>query len=147
MLIYGLRNECLNIFEPAINIIMNMTFILSSLFLLINGYTDTIIPIIMFVFSIIISHLSDTTTKILTIANVNQMKLVNISYYSTIFSFLLWYIGSYILMINLVNYYGMFMLFYGCLLTLFYVVVLASYFFALACLNINNYLNYHNYYR
>lgn len=147
MIIYGPKNECVSIFEPVMTVMINLALIMASLFMVIYGYMTTIIPILMFVFSIVLTHLSDTATKILIVTTQDRLTMVSVSYYTTLLSFLIWYIGSYILLLYVVSHYAIFVLFFGCVVTFVYATILVFYFILLANLRMDNYIYYNSNYR
>ena len=139
MMLYGARGERVVACDPFINMFVNTIFIIISLFLIKNGYTHNIYPLLLFIFSVIMSYLNDTLTKILVVIPIEAYKIINTLYYLSIFSYLAWYIGSYAVVINIiVDYTGM-VTFYCCLATFLYGTMLVMYFSSLFCLRENNY--------
>lgn len=130
MILYGSNYEKVSIFEPILNILISSSLILVSVIFIFLGYTFNVYPLLIFILSILWSHLSDTLVKICMILPTPQYKLVNISYYTGLLTFSLWNVGSYILTINIITNFCSPVLFWSCLATFIYVVTLYTYFAA-----------------
>lgn len=127
MLVYGPCNERIVLFEPIMNILINSFLSMISLVLLFLGFKHNIFPLLMFILSILICHLSDILTKVSIVIMVPQHKIINTSFYQTLLSFLLWYIGSYILVMNIIISYSIMINIIGCFVTFGYGIIILMY--------------------
>jgi hypothetical protein len=147
MILYGPQNETTIIFEPILNLFINTIFTMISLVLIFMGYIHMMYPLLLFILSIVMCHLSDVLVKIFKVIQVNKYKTINISYFLALASFLAWYIGSYILIMNIIINYAILVLLFCCLVTFLYGAILIIYFSALANLTYAHFMSPNCYYR
>ncbi|XWV24636.1 putative ORFan [Tupanvirus deep ocean] len=138
MLLYGPQNERTILFDPVMNVFTNGVFIVISLVLINLGYWYNIYPLLMFMLSLMMCHLSDTLIKVFVVSQTTQNNLVNITYILGITTFLLWFIGSFFVVMNIIIEYTRPVFIFGCVTTFVYGSVVVLYFSALASLS-----NYH----
>ncbi|XWV25873.1 putative orfan [Tupanvirus soda lake] len=138
MLLYGPQNERTILFDPVMNVFTNGVFIVISLVLVNLGHWYSMYPLLMFMLSLMMCHLSDTLVKVLIVAPSSQNTVVNITYSLGITTFLLWFIGSFVVVMNIVIEYARPVFIFGCITTFVYGSVVVLYFSALASLS-----NYH----
>ena len=132
MLLYGQYNERIIAFDPLMTILINSGFIVLSVILIHLKYVHTIFPLLMFIFSIILCHLGDTLTKIYQVVIPKLEHYVDISYCLNICTFLLWYIGSFLLILNVIISYTHFAIILSFLVTSMYGLALFVYFYSLS---------------
>jgi len=124
MMIYGQNSEKIIIFDQFTNIFINFGFIMIALVFIFLGHVNNIYFLLMFIFSLIICHLSDVLIKIQTVANAPNIKII---YYLPLISFLLWYVASYAIVINIIIVYAIFAPLLSCIVTIGYGAILTIY--------------------
>jgi len=140
MLLYGPNGERVILFDLCMNIIINSLFLLVSLGMTIMGHQFYFYPLIMFLVSIIVCHLTDTMVKIYSVVARPLHQTIGITKCLSLLSFLLWYIGSYLVVMNLIILYVVAYVLVAALLSLFYMFTLAIYIASISNLMHNHFL-------
>lgn len=135
MIVYSQYNERITIFEPNMNIFINGIFVTIASVLVSQGYTHNINFLMMFILSIIMCHLNDTVTKVYSIIPESNYNIVNVSCVLSKNTFLLWYVGSYFVMMNIIINYTWPSFISSCLVTAIYGAILVMYISTLACIS------------